>query len=329
LSFCEYSESSTGTDFGPEGGVFELAVNTSAECPWRVSTDSNWILVPAGAQAGAARVTLAATTNTGAARSGNVWVWWTKRAVTQQTGNASSLAISSVSHGASFQRGIPAGGWFVINGTNLAGITRTWLETDFEGTLLPRSLDGLSVKIGGAAAFPYYVSPTQLNVLAPFSVAPGPAVVEVTARNGKSFFLTEVSQISPAFFLAGPARFGLALAAAVHTDGAFVAEPDAIAGARCRPAKGGDLVTLFGTGFGPTNPALADGVAGYTPTELATAVSVTIGGLHAELLYAGLVSPGLVQINVRVPEGIARGRAPVISSVGGVQSLVTAAIAVE
>jgi len=52
-------------------------------------------------------------------------------------------------------------------------------------------------------------------------------------------------------------------------------------------------------------------------------VTVSIGGQPAQVLYAG-AAPGLVagvmQVNVRIPDGIGTGVVPVILQVGGAAS---------
>ena len=52
---------------------------------------------------------------------------------------------------------------------------------------------------------------------------------------------------------------------------------------------------------------------------LANTVAVTIGGANAPVSYAGMVGPGLYQINVQVPSLVA-GAYPVIAIVNGVSS---------
>jgi hypothetical protein len=55
---------------------------------------------------------------------------------------------------------------------------------------------------------------------------------------------------------------------------------------------------------------------------------MTIGGVPAEVLWAGLVGPGLYQINVRVPASVADGNQAVVASVAGVSSQSTALLKV-
>ena len=87
------------------------------------------------------------------------------------------------------------------------------------------------------------------------------------------------------------------------------------------PAAPGQIVLLYATGEGQTNPSGDDGaVVGATLPKPLLDVSVTIGGLPAEVLYAGgaptLVS-GVLQVNTVVPEDLtATGDVEVILQVG-------------
>ena len=76
---------------------------------------------------------------------------------------------------------------------------------------------------------------------------------------------------------------------------------------------------LFGSGFGPTVPAVATGEVVATPLPLANAVKLHIGNTPATLEYAGLTGTGLYQLNVLVPR-IAAGEHPVTAEVGGVRT---------
>jgi uncharacterized protein (TIGR03437 family) len=84
------------------------------------------------------------------------------------------------------------------------------------------------------------------------------------------------------------------------------------------PAKPGETILLYGTGFGPTNPPLPTAQLVTTPEPLpANAVAITIGGVAATASFAGLVSPGLYQFNVSVPN-LPNGDAAVLATIGGV-----------
>jgi len=85
-----------------------------------------------------------------------------------------------------------------------------------------------------------------------------------------------------------------------------------------RPAKAGDSILIFGTGFGPTttllNPEMASNVAyplAHTGSDIRAALAqVTIGGQPAQVQFCGIVSPGVYQINVIVPPGLSAGDQP-------------------
>jgi len=96
--------------------------------------------------------------------------------------------------------GIVANSWVTIQGTNLAQVTDDWSHSIVNGAL-PTSLDGVSVTMGAKPAFIYYISPGQLNVLAP-SVPAGPLTVTVTTPGGSgASFSTTASLYGPAFFV--------------------------------------------------------------------------------------------------------------------------------
>jgi uncharacterized protein (TIGR03437 family) len=82
----------------------------------------------------------------------------------------------------------------------------------------------------------------------------------------------------------------------------------------------GDIVELYATGFGPTNPGPPGGQVFFGAYATTTPVAVTIGGINAAVIFAGLSSVGLYQLNVAVPVGLLNGDAAVVATVGGFQS---------
>jgi uncharacterized protein (TIGR03437 family) len=98
------------------------------------------------------------------------------------------------------------------------------------------------------------------------------------------------------------------------------------------PARPGEIVSLFATGLGPTEPPLAAGdipqlvLSGRNGlATVALPIEITIGGVvvaAADTLYVGAAPccAGLFQVVVRVPDSVADGNLPVILRVSGVSS---------
>jgi uncharacterized protein (TIGR03437 family) len=90
---------------------------------------------------------------------------------------------------------------------------------------------------------------------------------------------------------------------AVRSDGVIVnGTGNAETGYKTSAAIGpGDTLSLYGTGFGATSALLTDGLVFTGAYLTAERVTVTIGGMPADVSWAGLVAPGLYQINVTIP----------------------------
>ena len=233
-------------------------------------------------------------------------------------GSAPTISANGVVNGASFQPGIVANSWVTIQGAGLAAKTDDWSNSIVNGAL-PTSLDGVSVSMGGKAAYAYYISPGQLNVLAP-DVPAGPVTVTVTTPGGASAaFVTTASTYGPAFFLWPNNQV-----VATRTDYSYAVKAGTFSGATTVPAKPGDTIILWATGFGPTNPAAPVGVA--VPSDKAYSTSsppsVTIDSVPATVYGAALApgAAGLYQIAIGVPLSLADGDWPIQAMIGGVQS---------
>ena len=86
-------------------------------------------------------------------------------------------------------------------------------------------------------------------------------------------------------------------------------------------AKPGDVVELYGIGFGPTNPAVPSGRAYTGPPGVATdSITITINGTPVTPSFAGVVVPGLFQFNLTVPAGLGSGDQPLLASVNGMST---------
>lgn len=225
--------------------------------------------------------------------AGPSWVAW--REIVVVSGDSAQPAITSVVNGASFHAGVTSGSWVSILGTGLATSSRMWESADFDGSQLPTKMDGVSVTFNGAPAALYFVSPSQLNVQAPV-LAPGQPVKVVVSRDNAQvpgLGTADLREADPELF--SYTASGAAYAAARFADGVVVGEPSEVPGTR--PAKPGDSISLYGTGFG-TSPS---GAVITSASPIQDPVIVTIGGQQAVVQYAGLVGVGLFQVNVVVP----------------------------
>jgi uncharacterized protein (TIGR03437 family) len=254
--------------------------------------------------------------------SGNLYIYGGNR-VYKVTGLSSGTtaptpAINGVVSGASFQPGVTANSWVTIQGTNLASQTGDWSHSIVNGAL-PTTLDGVSVSIGGKAAYVYFISPGQINVLAP-DVPPGPVTVTVTTAGGTSAaFSATASAYGPAFFVWPNNQ-----AVATRIDYSYAVKPGTFAGATAVAAKPGDVIILWATGFGPTNPVAPAGVAtpgsGTYPTASAPTINVNN---TAAIVYGTALAPasaGLYQIAIQVPSNLADGDWPLQAMIGGITS---------
>ena len=112
---------------------------------------------------------------------------------------------------------------------------------------------------------------------------------------------------------------------ASFADGTYVLPAGAISGVNSRTAKPGDLLTLYGVGFGPVTPAAGDGQIEQRLNTLASSFAIKLGGAPVTASYDGLApqAVGLYQFNITVP-AVASGNAALTFSVGeesGTQTL--------
>jgi uncharacterized protein (TIGR03437 family) len=190
--------------------------------------------------------------------------------------------------------------WVEIEGTNLAGSTRIWQDADFVNNRMPTQLDGVSVTVNGKSAFIYYISPVQINFLTPPDALSGAVEVQLT-NGGSASALTVPAQTSaPSFFV-----FDGVHATATHANGSLVGATTLYPGFST-PASPNETIILYANGLGPTSPAVVSGAVTQSGT-LPQLPVVRIGGITVTVSFAGLVSPGLFQLNVVVPATVPAG----------------------
>ncbi|MCW5980512.1 MAG: hypothetical protein KIT09_20700 [Bryobacteraceae bacterium] len=177
-----------------------------------------------------------------------------------------------------------------------------------------------------AAAPLLYAVNGQVSAMVPFGLTPGGVTrmeIEYQGVRSPPVFL-RVLAAAPGLLTADSS--GVGQGAALNQDGSF--------NSTSNPAAPGDIVVMFGSGGGQTDPPGVDGrIAGPPLPALTQEAQVFIDGEEAEIVYVGpapdLVE-GVFQVNARIPANTRRGRnadAEVI--VGGFRSQpgVTIAIA--
>jgi uncharacterized protein (TIGR03437 family) len=134
-----------------------------------------------------------------------------------------------------------------------------------------------------------------------------------------------VNNHAPAFF-----TFNGRSIAAQTSDFRTIADPAVVPGGVA--ARRGDVVILYGTGFGLGEPVYQAGEITSGQARLRDTVTVTVGGTTlaaADVLYAGLAPgniSGLQQFNIRIPASAATGNLAIAISVGGVSTPTAGAV---
>jgi uncharacterized protein (TIGR03437 family) len=225
---------------------------------------------------------------------------------------------------------VAPGTWIEIYGVNLATTrSQTWAGSDFNGVQAPTALGGTTVTVAGKPAYIDFVTPGQVNVQVPSGIAAGQQSIVITTAGGASLpYVVNVNATLPG--LLAPPAFNLSgkqyVAALVANTLTFVL-PVNVSGVSTTRVKPGDTITLYGIGFGPVTPDIAAGQIVQQNNALQAALKVTIGGVQANVTYAGLAPNyvGLYQFNVvipQVPAGDAVSLAFSLGGAGGTQNLV-------
>ena len=176
----------------------------------------------------------------------------------------------------------------------------------------PTQFGCVAVEVGGKRSPVFYVQGNQINAQAPILEATGLMDVRVILNPGTSNEIrsdaarVQVNIQAPGLFTADGT-----LAASHNLEGRIITA--------AAPARPGEIVAFYGSGFGYTNPVFQPGEFAFGAPVL-TGVTAMIGGRPVtELLFAGLSSgaPGLYQFNARVPMDVADGNAAVVFRIGG------------
>jgi uncharacterized protein (TIGR03437 family) len=189
------------------------------------------------------------------------------------------------------------------------------------GLPLPDRLATTSVILKGALVPLVYVNENQINALVPYQL-PARAKYQVIVQRGMTLSSPETIAIfdsQPAVFSTDQSGKGQGHIYVVGPDSAQTLAAPA------SPATAGNVLTVYCAGLGEVRPALVAGVAAPIGQleNTVNPVTATIGGVAADVLFAGLTPgfSGLYQVNMTVPGGVTPGGAvPLVLTVAGIAS---------
>ncbi len=163
--------------------------------------------------------------------------------------------------------------------------------------LLPQTLGGVVVSAGEQLLSLLYVSPLQINAILPADMPAGEHLLSISGEDiaaAQAGF--EVCRNAPGLF--SIVEEDTAWAAATGENGRAITSR--------QPARPGEVITLYGTGFGPLRPAPPDGFP--VPAEPLFPVADEVElywqntRLPVERAVAAQATSGVVAISFRLPE---------------------------
>ena len=215
-----------------------------------------------------------------------------------------SISATGISNAASYAGGGVAPGEMVaIFGSGFGPATIAGLLIDNRG-YVATSLAGTQVLFDGVPAPLIYAVTDQVSAIVPYETfrKTSTQVQVVYQGRGSNTISVPVITAMPGIFT---------LDSSGHGPGSIINQDGSVNSAS-NPAPAGSFVFIYATGEGQTNPNGTDGKPNDYPAPLPISqpVTATIGGLNADVLYAGGV-PGLVagvlQVNLTVPANLPPG----------------------
>jgi uncharacterized protein (TIGR03437 family) len=310
-SACNFAVTPTNHVFTPQGGNGVVNINVGGACGWTAASNDPFITINSGANGagdGAVMFTVAANPNPGS-RRGTLSVAGHEVRVAQAAPAASVSAASFAGGGLAAESIVAAFGVGLAKSTEVA----TALP-------LPTTLGGTRVSVldraGTERLAPlFFVSPTQINFQVPPGTLDGRALVMVI-QEGETVAAgsPQIETVSPGLFSADASGQGLVIGVAlrVKADNSQSFEPIA----RFDEEKHQFVAVPINLGSASDNVFLVLFGTGLRNRSSIGAVSVKIGGVNADALYAGPQGSfvGLDQLNVSLPRSLA-GRGEVDLSV--------------
>ena len=205
---------------------------------------------------------------------------------------------------------------FVIYGTGLADPTARAVLQSSATPGIPTTLNGasISVTVNGVTTHPamYYAIATQIAAVLPANTPVGSGTLTVT-YNGLTSAAFTIQVVQSALGL--DTLSGLPSGLGVATDSAGNLFNYTTS------ATPNQTITLWGSGLG-ADTADSDTTFTSSPHAVNVPLTIYIGGIQAQIQYAGSSGyPGLVQINVKIPQNVIPGcGVPIVGVVGSFAS---------
>jgi len=176
---------------------------------------------------------------------------------------------------------------------------------------LSTTVGGVSVTVGGLAAPIFYTSSGQIDLQIPSELQANRQYQVIVNNNG---VYSKPEPINTTTVQPGVAAF---------SDGTVIAQDVNFHLINAQnPAHPGNIITLYLTGMGATNPPVPTGMLAPSSPPAVTVIQpqVTIDGVAANISFSGLTpgGVGLYQINVQIPSGARSGNLPIVVSQSGI-----------
>ncbi|MCW5977425.1 MAG: hypothetical protein KIT09_05080 [Bryobacteraceae bacterium] len=219
-----------------------------------------------------------------------------------------SVTEGGMRHAASFEEAFAPGALVSLFGDGLSQGEQLAVELP-----LPMRMNAVEVSVNGLPAPLFYVSDGQINLQLPYDLEPGPFDLRVNNVG------VECSRCASGVLLdSAPGIFTLSQSG--EGQGAvLIAGTGILAGAEGRPAGKGEVIEIYCSGLGTVEAPPGPGEPAQGPVATLAEAQVTIAGMPAEVLYAGLTpgAVGLYQVNARIPMDTEAGSAvPVVLRMG-------------
>jgi len=316
---CTYTLSPQSATIASNGATATVNVSASdGGCNWDATSNTAWIRVLAVTKSGTQGTVSynVAPSEDGLARSGSLIIAGLPFSVLQ-TEAGPEISAAGIVNAASYRSGaISPGEIITLFGLRLGPGELTTLQLTPDGSAITKELAGTRVLFDDQDSPMVFSSAGQISAIVPYSLAAKQSArVQVEALGKRS------GVISLPIALAAPAIFTLN---ASGTGQGAILNQDYSVNSAASPAPPGSVIQIFATGEGAIEPEGIDGrLAIGTLPKPKEEVKVFIGGLLAELLYAG-AAPGLVygviQINAAVPLSLSSGDFVVRFEAAGIPS---------